>query len=311
MKVSFIVPIYNAESILKNCIDSILKQEVDKEVILIDNNSTDQSVNIIKSYNNNEIVFLREETPGAAAARNKGLDCASGEYIAFIDADVVIPNENWVNNAIQILDKNIPDKVAGVGGVGKSIDENDISKALDSMLYGRKSDANVLVKNLATMNLVMRRDLIGKARFDVSLRRAQDPEFCFGFTDQGFRFLNSSELWVYHLHPTSFSGLLKRWYLYGLYYRQPYVKHPKQKDMGYYFRVLLSLVLPASLILSFLSLRLLFFPLSILTLLYLAYFVKLDTGQNIVNKIKYSFLHTLKQVSQLVGIFLSFCGHKI
>ena len=90
-KVSVIVPLYNVEDYLKRSLDSLVNQTLkDIEIILVDDCSTDKSLKIAKEYSKNDKrikVINSKENQGAAAARNKGLDIAKGEYIGFIDAD--------------------------------------------------------------------------------------------------------------------------------------------------------------------------------------------------------------------------------
>ncbi len=88
--VSIIVPIYNTDKFLKRCIDSILEQSYIKiELILVDNNSTDDSIKICENYvkKDSRVKFFSEKSPGAAAARNRGIREATGEYITFVDSD--------------------------------------------------------------------------------------------------------------------------------------------------------------------------------------------------------------------------------
>ncbi|HFU4058901.1 TPA: glycosyltransferase family 2 protein [Streptococcus suis] len=90
-KVSIIVPVYNTEKYIGECIESILKQTLtDIELILIDDCSTDQSLTIIKNYaDKDQRVTLVESAvnTGVGEARNKGIKLATGEYIAFVDSD--------------------------------------------------------------------------------------------------------------------------------------------------------------------------------------------------------------------------------
>ncbi len=89
--VSVIIPIYNSEKYLKETVESVLKQTYDKiEIVLIDDCSKDNSPEILKELSekyNNIVFFLQTKNMGAAAARNKGMELASGRYIAFLDSD--------------------------------------------------------------------------------------------------------------------------------------------------------------------------------------------------------------------------------
>lgn len=89
IKVSVIVPIYNAEKYLKQCLDSIQCQTLkDIEVIMIDDGSIDGSSNIAKSFlSDNRFSYYYKDNEGLAAARADGIECASGEYFGFIDSD--------------------------------------------------------------------------------------------------------------------------------------------------------------------------------------------------------------------------------
>lgn len=89
-KLSFIIPVYNAEKYLSECLDSVLCQLTPEcEVILVDDGSTDASGAICDSYRERtaHICVVHQRNTGAAAARNTGLRHASGLYVAYIDAD--------------------------------------------------------------------------------------------------------------------------------------------------------------------------------------------------------------------------------
>ncbi len=89
-QISVIVPVYNAEKYLTQCIDSILEQDfTDYELLLIDDGSKDQSGAICDEYakNDKRIKVFHKKNGGVSSARNLGIDEAQGEYIAFIDSD--------------------------------------------------------------------------------------------------------------------------------------------------------------------------------------------------------------------------------
>jgi len=93
--VSVIVPIYNTEKFLNQCVNSILAQTYKNiEVILVDDGSTDNSNHICNGYAllDSRIKVIKQQNKGAASARNAGLSVALGEYIAFIDSD------DWVED---------------------------------------------------------------------------------------------------------------------------------------------------------------------------------------------------------------------
>ena len=88
--VSIILPVYNAESTLRRCIESILNQEyTDFELILIDDGSSDLSADICDEYRQKDsrIKVIHKENTGVSDSRNKGMEAATGEFLQFVDAD--------------------------------------------------------------------------------------------------------------------------------------------------------------------------------------------------------------------------------
>jgi glycosyltransferase involved in cell wall biosynthesis len=85
-KVSVIIPVYNGENHLDDSINSVLNQHYDNwECIVVDDGSTDGSASVIQKYE--QVIYLRQENAGVAAARNLGIEKSSGDYLAFLDAD--------------------------------------------------------------------------------------------------------------------------------------------------------------------------------------------------------------------------------
>jgi glycosyltransferase involved in cell wall biosynthesis len=95
MKISVVVPFFNEEKHIESCIAALTGQSYPKdqyEIILVDNNSTDQSATIARR--NPEVRVVLEEVQGDYAARNRGIAESTGEIIAFTDADTA-PREDW------------------------------------------------------------------------------------------------------------------------------------------------------------------------------------------------------------------------
>jgi glycosyltransferase involved in cell wall biosynthesis len=90
VKVSVILPVYNVEPYLDECLMSIIKQTMtDIEIICINDGSTDGSANLLKKYaeKDSRIIIVNQQNAGAGAARNNGMRLARGEYLSFLDAD--------------------------------------------------------------------------------------------------------------------------------------------------------------------------------------------------------------------------------
>ena len=107
IKVSVVIPVYNAKDYLQDCIKSLLSQTlVDCEFIFVNDGSTDNSLEIIQKYQeeDNRIKLISQENKGIAEARNAGIEIASGEYIGFLDNDDFVKIdffENLYKNAIE------------------------------------------------------------------------------------------------------------------------------------------------------------------------------------------------------------------
>jgi len=89
-KISVIIPVYNTEKYLRECLDSVLNQIFqDFEIICINDGSTDNSLQILNEYakKDERIKVISQKNKGAGAARNQGLKIAKGEYLAFLDGD--------------------------------------------------------------------------------------------------------------------------------------------------------------------------------------------------------------------------------
>ena len=90
VKVSVIIPVYNVEKYLEECLESIIDQSLeDIEIVCVNDGSTDNSLSILESYAelDNRIKIISQENHGLAAARNTGLKNINGDYVYFIDSD--------------------------------------------------------------------------------------------------------------------------------------------------------------------------------------------------------------------------------
>ncbi len=109
MKISVVLPAYNEEARIKKCLDSLRRQtRKPDEIIVVDNNSTDNTAKIIKTYK--EVTLIKEKEQGIIPARNAGFDKAIGDIIARCDADTILP-DNFVKD-IESDFKNNPSIVA-------------------------------------------------------------------------------------------------------------------------------------------------------------------------------------------------------
>lgn len=116
MILSIIVPIYNVEKYILECVESINKYLIDDvEVICVNDGSKDASIEILENYisslaekKRKQFVLVNQENQGLSAARNTGIELAKGKYLAFLDSDDVL-NNNFFEELIKIIKKYYPD----------------------------------------------------------------------------------------------------------------------------------------------------------------------------------------------------------
>ena len=116
-KVSIIIPVFNKEDFVEETIESVLKDDYpNKEIILVDDCSTDQSANVLKKYaDTNPIIKLvtREKNGGLSAARNSGLEHVDGEFVHFWDADDIYSSSS-LSKAISVMIEAASDVAVGL-----------------------------------------------------------------------------------------------------------------------------------------------------------------------------------------------------
>ncbi|MBR4677202.1 MAG: glycosyltransferase family 2 protein [Bacteroidales bacterium] len=184
-KISIIVPIYKVEKYLRRCLDSIAAQTfIDWECILIDDGSPDDSGKICDEYAEKDGRFrvIHQNNQGVSAARNAGIDCASGEWIGFVDSDDWIEKETYevaYNSAVQ---EGVNVICYGMNFYKNGKFSNPPFKDKGDIFY-KFQHYRVYMHSLC--NKLIRKELIGNKRLNVKMKAYEDLLFIFDvFTEK-------------------------------------------------------------------------------------------------------------------------------
>ena len=170
--ISVIVPVYNVDNYLRKCIDSLIVQTLkDIEIILVNDGSTDESIDICEEYKlkDNRIKVIHKENGGLSDARNKGIDIAKGKYISFVDSDDWI-NPQMLEKLYILASKYEADIVQGdyikaydediiVNNMSENIIKYNAEQILDELYSGNYT------KNIVVWNKIYKRELFNDIRF--------------------------------------------------------------------------------------------------------------------------------------------------
>jgi len=177
--ISIIIPIYNVEKYLKQCIDSIINQTyINLEIILVDDGSTDNCGKICDEYGlkDNRIKVIHKQNGGLSSARNAGLDIAKGEYIGFIDSDDYVEKdmyENMYNTALKTNTKLVICNWS-VGNTGKWIKNKNFPKK--NILTSNEA-LDFFYNDMYVWNKLYEKDIVQHLRFIETF--AQDVLYTF------------------------------------------------------------------------------------------------------------------------------------
>lgn len=177
--ISVIIPLYNKEKCIRKTIDSILNQKgfSDFEIVVVDDGSTDNSCNIVKSIGDHRIVLYHKKNGGPASARNYGVRMAKGEWIIFLDAD-----DYFLSDALSCF-ANIAKKNSSYSCFSANFyTESNGVRVRNSYLMTTGRCVNPFKKHLTkqfscrTGAAMFRRDVLLDNPFDEKLRRFEDAE---------------------------------------------------------------------------------------------------------------------------------------
>ena len=179
MQVSVIIPTYNRAQRLGKAIDSVLVQShQDFELIVVDDGSEDNTDELIENYNS-DIVYIRQENSGAAAARNRGIEKARYNLLAFLDSDDWFA-ENKLKTQIEAMNRNPSCLISHTNEIWYRN-----GQILNQKLKHRKNSGDIFSRSLELCAVGMSTIMIHKEIFDR-----------YGFFDEGYPCCEDYELWL-------------------------------------------------------------------------------------------------------------------
>ena len=179
--VSIIIPVYNTERYLRECLDSVVNQTyVDLEIIIVDDGSTDSSGEICDEYDaiDYRIKVIHQKNAGAANAKNTGLDNVTGNFVAFVDSDDYVSNK-WIETMLQAMKRYNTDIVeCGFDNI-KTNGVSSVVTADEEKLFSAEDYLNKYLSHWESAlfwNKLYKKEMVCSFRFRKE-RRCIDDEF--------------------------------------------------------------------------------------------------------------------------------------
>ena len=223
-KVSVVVPVYNAQATIEDCVNSLLEMDFptsEREIILVDNHSVDDTAKILSRFKD-RIQVVHETKRGAAAARNRGVLSARGEIIALTDADCVVERA-WLSNLVAPLTE---ESIGIVGGKILAKRPCNPIEEFGESIHNHEDAINVYEPpHVITMNWASRVSVLRENLFDEKFLRSQDVDLSYRILQRGYRFVFAPAAVVYHRNEKTFSGLFKEGFTHGFHSVQVIKKH--------------------------------------------------------------------------------------
>ena len=254
MKISIIIPVYNSSLTLKECLEAIFNSNFKNfEVIVISDNSTDNSVGIAKQYQC-KIIEL-SENKGPAFARNEGAKISEGDILLFVDSDVII-KKDALNYLSEKFLQNEIDAIQGIYSHEPTYKSIITQYQMSYNCYYIWPENKKYASTLSTCCLAIRKKIFLNLKgFNVNFKRssAEDEEFGYFLIAKGYKILILRELKVEHRINYNLKHFIKKkFYTYidvmKEYLRnKTYVKKIKQTN---YAKVLAGIVILGLIILT-------------------------------------------------------------
>ncbi len=219
--VSVVVPTHNRAHELRECLLGLAAQSLSAEqfeVIVVDDGSSDDTLQVVESVRCNSSVKLRyvfQSILGPSAARNLGIEMAQAELIAFTDDDCRA-NPCWLERLLHALPED--PKVAGVGGETIRVRENVIGRYIDAIGTLSHGVKDGIVIYLVTAKALFRRSClqsIGGFERRIDWPGGEDVDLSFRLLEQGYRLEVTNRAVIRHKHRDTLGGLYRTFVRYG------------------------------------------------------------------------------------------------
>jgi glycosyltransferase involved in cell wall biosynthesis len=214
-KVSVVIPVYNGGGTISKTVEHLLRQSLSAhQIIIVDDGSTDDTVQILESFGD-RIIPLSKENGGPASARNCGIVAATGEFVAFTDSDC-LPDQDWLYSLIRGFDSPL---VAGVGGVVRGAEHGLLNDYIDTIdLLNPRRNAAGEIQHLVTANACFRRSaLVEAGLFNERFRKpgGEDTELSEKLHDLGYQLKTADNAVIIHYHKQTLRSFWKTICNYG------------------------------------------------------------------------------------------------
>jgi glycosyltransferase involved in cell wall biosynthesis len=244
--VSVIIPNYNSKKTINQCLASVLSAlPADKEVIVVDDVSTDESPEIISKYPVR--LFRLEKNSGPAQARDFGVKKSNGSYLVFIDSDVIIQKDTIVELVKVIKDK----QAGGVLGLSTPLSKDLVSFSFVARSLGVSSVSDKKIREVdsvgAGLTAYPRKVFEELQGYDEEFRVGEDLEFNIRLKKAGYKQFLVPSATAYHDHPSTIEGVARKWFQYGYWLFRVQLKHNQKtevfKILGWIFSTIFLLIL--------------------------------------------------------------------
>ena len=196
-KASIIIRTKNEDRWIKSCLEKVFSQSYDSfEVILVDNDSKDNTLEIVKEFPVKLVKFNEKFFPGKAL--NKGIEASNGEYIVCISGHCIPKDNDWLS---KLISNFTDDKVAGVYGRQEPLPySSDLNKRDLWTVFGLDKKIQLKDTFFHNANSVLRRELWEKFKFDEEITNIEDRIWGKKVINEGYKIIYEPEASVYHWH---------------------------------------------------------------------------------------------------------------